>query len=120
MQKNLLEGSQVGDDEEDMVEDAGIKDDPQVGDVVVFDVAPSQDNPLQFGLGVIKEISIGRKGKIHFQWMAISKCKKISRSSLAGKILKVKSITRRPRSTRTIERLQAGTQARKLPLTMPL
>ena len=67
--KNLLKGQQVDDGEEDIADDVWIKEDPQIGDVVVFDVNPSEDNPLQFGLGLIKEISVGKKGKIHFQWM---------------------------------------------------
>ena len=67
-QKHLLEGSQIPDADE-IADDVWLKQDPQIGDVVVFDVIPSKDNPLQFGLGLIKEISIGKKGKIHFQWM---------------------------------------------------
>ena len=64
-----MKGQQVDDGEEDIADDVWIKEDPQIGDVVVFDVNPSEDNPLQFGLGLIKEISVGKKGKIHFQWM---------------------------------------------------
>ena len=68
-QKHLLKGAYMEENAAVMDDDAWIKEDPQIGDVVVFDVKPSDENPLQFGLGIIKEISIGKKGKIHFQWM---------------------------------------------------
>jgi transposase InsO family protein len=69
--RNLLKGSigQDLDDEDIEEEDGWIKENPQAGDIVVFNVKASKENPLQFGLGLIKEISIGEKGKIHFQWM---------------------------------------------------
>jgi hypothetical protein len=69
--RNLLKGSsgQDSDDEDIEEEDGWIKENPQAGDIVVFNVKASKENPLQFGLGLIKEISIGEKGKIHFQWM---------------------------------------------------
>jgi hypothetical protein len=69
--RNLLKGVSGQDlsDEDIGEEEVWIKANPQAGDIVVFNVKASKENPLQFGLGLIKEISIGDKGKIHFQWM---------------------------------------------------